>query len=361
MSLATRSPRQTVAKVAPQMQARAQARAQTQAQMQARAQAVAQRQAQAQAKPRPQASMRPDLAAATQPMPPDKMLQGALGIGSKVLKALPPIVAGAFPNAAANALRPAAPPATPPAPASPLPSILSGAPVSLTGPIPNASGAGAITGVPPWMTLLSQIPGFGDGGFNSLFGNMAEPQTPLQQTQLPGQDFNQGRNPFDNMPSFGPVQFRNLLSLASSLQGGRGSIGQGPAGMGGQGGGADAGGARVAARNAPALQEGGLAQLLQSLVGGNATRFANTFGGAQQFPFSPFLRGGSGFGSGNPFAGFNPFGGMGGGMQPGGGGMGMGGGLPLGSSDPRANDMRKLLLQNLFGGGGMGNGGLDVN
>lgn len=223
---------------------------------------------------------------------------------------------------------------TPPPPAPTLPPVSAVPPA----PIPNASGAGATNGIPPWMTLLSQMPQFGGMGSNAMGGGMIGmgSTSPLQ-----GQPF---QNPFSN------INFAALMPLMSSFAGRGLSPGQGMNGAGGVGTGVGAGGARVGGGQAPALQgQQGLAQLLQSLAGQNATRFTNTFGGmGQGFPFAPFLQGGANFGQ---FSGFNPaMMGLRSGMS--GGGFGMTG------SDPRANDMRQLLLQQLMGGGGMMGGGV---
>lgn len=219
----------------------------------------------------------------------------------------------------------------------------------MTSPLANASGAGAQTGVPAWQTLLSQMPGFGGpGGMGGgLFGGG------MGQGQGQGQGLGQIQNALANFMRFANPNMGSPMSQASSLRLGQG--GQGLGGPGGPGAGAQMAGGRA---QAPVLGQGRgtdmLQQLMQQLQGGNQTRFQNAFRGANAFPFAQLLSGGSGFSSG-----FNPMAAMRSSTGMGLGGMG-GGGFGGGQLDPRAMDMRKLLMGSLFGNGG-GGGGLDVN
>lgn len=239
------------------------------------------------------------------------------------------------PTTGAGGLPPlVAPPApetfTPPPPTPALPALPTAGPPTAT---PAPTGAPSMPDIPPWVSLLTSLPQFGGAGGNNL-ASLFSGGMPPGLSGLPSQAQGPGFNPLEQQGK--PVA--------------------GVGGMGNPGLGASATTGRASAPSNPALQGGGLSDLLQ-MIFGTGSRFGNTFGGASQFPFAPFLRGGGGFGS----AGFNPM--MRSDMQPG-GGMGMGGGLGMTGQDPRANDMRRLLLQQMMQGGGMlggGGGGLDVN
>lgn len=196
---------------------------------------------------------------------------------------------------------------------------------------PNAPGPMAqapFGGLPPWIMMLLQNPQFGMGGLGGggLFGG--------------GPRVGGGGAPGGGFGAVNPAQ------MISQLLGGAPGN---PSGMAGAAAGAQG---RVPGGSVPALSDmgnfGGLQSLLAQFQGSPFMgRFGSMSGAGNPFPFSPFLRGGGGFGSGNPFAGAGPNASLMAGSQ---------------LQQPQEMDMRRLLLERLMGGGGApsGGGGLNV-